>query len=150
MRKFAYALLATWALSLACSAEDAPWVTDLGKAKDQARAEKKMVVIDFNGSDWCPPCKALRQTVFSSPQFVAYAKTNLVLVDIDFPMHKEQTEELKKANQALAEKFAVEGYPTVVVLSSDGNELKKQTGYSGQSAADFIAELERLRKKDKS
>lgn len=73
-----------------------------------------------------------------------------MLVDIDFPMHKEQTEELKKANQALAEKFRVEGYPTVVVLSSDGNELKKQTGYSGQNAADFIAELERLRKKEKT
>lgn len=106
-----------------------------------------MVLIDFNGSDWCPPCKALRQTVFSSPEFVAYAKTNLVLVDIDFPVHKEQTEELKKANQALAEKFAVDGYPTVVVLSSDGKELKKQTGYGGQKAPDFIAELEHLRKK---
>lgn len=150
MRKFAYALLASWALCLACSAQEAEWLTDLTKAKDKARDEKKMVLIDFNGSDWCPPCKALRKDVFSSPQFVAYAKTNLVLVDIDFPMHKKQTEELKKANQSLAEKFGVEGYPTVVVLSTDGNELKKETGYSGQSAKEFIAQLERLRKKDKT
>jgi thioredoxin-related protein len=143
-------LVASWALCLACAADEGEWLTDLTKAKDKARAEKKMVLIDFNGSDWCPPCKALRKNVFSSQEFVAYARTNLVLVDIDFPIHKEQTEELKKANQALSEKFGVEGYPTVVVLSSDGNELKKQTGYSGQSASDFIAELERLRKKDKT
>jgi len=71
-------------------------------------------------------------------------------VDIDFPLHKEQTEELKRANQALAEKFGVEGYPTVVVLSSEGSELKKETGYSGQSAKEFISQLERLRMKDKS
>jgi protein disulfide-isomerase len=150
MMKFTYALLASWAICLACAAQEAEWLTDLTKAKDKARADKKMVLIDFNGSDWCPPCKALRKDVFSSPQFVAYAKTNLVLVDIDFPVHKEQTEELKKTNQALSEKFKVEGYPTVVVLGSDGNELKKETGYSGQSAKEFIAELERLRKKDKT
>lgn len=149
MRKFVFVVLAGSALCLACAAQEAEWLTDLTKAKDKARADKKMVLIDFNGSDWCPPCKALRKDVFSSPLFVAYAKTNLVLVDIDFPVHKEQTEELKKANQALAEKFGVEGYPTVVVLSTDGNELKKETGYSGQSAKEFIAELERLRKKDK-
>ena len=150
MRKIVYVLLAGWGLCVACAADETEWLTDLTKAKDKARAEKKMVLLDFNGSDWCPPCQALRKSVFSSKEFVAYARTNLVLVDIDFPIHKEQTEELKKANQALSEKFGVEGYPTVVVLSSDGNELKKETGYSGQSAVDFIAELERLRKKDKT
>ena len=150
MRKFVYVILASWALCLACGAQEGEWLTDLTKAKDKARADKKMVLIDFNGSDWCPPCKALRKDVFSSPQFVAYAKTNLVLVDIDFQLHKEQTEELKRANQALAEKFGVEGYPTVVVLSSEGSELKKETGYSGQSAKEFISQLERLRMKDKS
>jgi thioredoxin-related protein len=150
MRKFLYTLLASWAVCLVCAAEEGEWLTDLTKAKDKAREEKRLILMDFNGSDWCAPCKALRKNVFSSNEFVAYAKTNLVLVDIDFPMHKEQTEELKRANQALAEKFGVEGYPTVVVLSSDGNELKKQTGYSGQSASDLIAELERLRKKEKT
>jgi protein disulfide-isomerase len=150
MRKFVYVVLAGWALCLTCAADEGEWLTDLVKAKDKARAEKKMILLDFNGSDWCPPCKALRNDVFSSPQFVAYAKTNLVLVDIDFPVQKKQTEELKRANQALAQKFSVEGYPTIVVLSSEGNELKKETGYSGQRAKDFIAELERLRKKNKT
>src|SRR6516162_9605016 len=79
MRKYVYVILASWALCLACGAQEGEWLTDLTKAKDKARADKKMVLIDFNGSDWCPPCKALRKDVFSSPQFVAYAKTNLVL-----------------------------------------------------------------------
>lgn len=61
MRKFAYALLASWALCLACAADEGEWLTDLTKAKDKARAEKKMVVIDFNGSDWCAPLQSLAQ-----------------------------------------------------------------------------------------
>jgi thioredoxin-related protein len=69
---------------------------------------------------------------------------------VDFPHHKEMTEEQKKANQALAEKFNVEGYPTVVVLSKDGQELKKQVGYSGESAKDFVAKLKALQQKEKA
>ena len=127
------------------SAEEGAWLTDLGKAQAQAKAEKKMVLMDFNGSDWCPPCKALRKEVFNSPTFLEFAKNNLVLVDVDFPHAKAQTEELKKANEALSTKYNIEGYPTVIVLSSDGKELKKTVGYDGQKAKDFIAELQKLK-----
>ena len=72
-------------------------------------------------------------------------KKNLVLVDVDFPRHKDQTEELKKANEALSKKYSIEGFPTVIVLSSEGKELKKQVGYDGQTTKDFIAELEKLK-----
>jgi thiol:disulfide interchange protein len=29
------------------------WGTDLPKALAQAKADKKMVLLDFTGSDWC-------------------------------------------------------------------------------------------------
>jgi thiol-disulfide isomerase/thioredoxin len=144
MKKIALCLLASWAV-WQVSAAEGEWLTDLSKAQAKAKAEKKMVLMDFNGSDWCPPCKALHSTVLTSQAFVDFAKNNLVLVDVDFPRHKQQTEELKKANQALSEKFSIEGYPTVVVLSSDGKELTKKVGYDGQSAKDFIAELQKLK-----
>jgi thioredoxin-related protein len=146
MKKVTLCLLACWAAAQLIAAEG-NWTTDLSKAKAQAKSENKMVLMDFNGSDWCPPCKALRKNVLSTPEFMEYAKKNLVLVDVDFPRHAQQTEELKKANAALSEQFGIEGYPTIVVLGSDGKELKKTVGYSGQSTKDFIAELEKLRAK---
>ena len=121
-------------------------MTDLPKAQAKAKAEKKMVFMDFNGSDWCPPCKAMRKTVLNSKEFLDFAKENLVLVDVDFPHGKQQTEELKKANEELSQKYNIEGLPTIIVLSSDGKELKKTAGYGGQSAKDFVAELEKLKK----
>ncbi len=144
MKKIGVCLLAAWAVWQACAAEG-DWLTDFSKAQAQAKTEKKMVLMDFNGSDWCPPCKALRKTVFSSPEFLDYAKKNLVLVDVDFPRQKKQPEELKKANQALAEKYSIEGYPTVIILSSDGKELKKSVGYGGESAKDFVTNLQKLK-----
>ena len=137
-------LLTCWAVWQA-SAEDGAWLTDFSKAQSQAKAEKKMVLMDFNGSDWCAPCKALRKNVLNSQAFKDFAKDNLVLVDVDFPHQKQQTEEVKKANEALSQKFNVEGFPTVIVLSGDGKELKKMVGYDGESAKEFVAELQKLK-----
>ena len=103
-----------------------------------------MVLIDFTGSDWCPPCKALSKNVLTSKEFIEFASKNLVLVELDFPNRKPQAEALKKANAALSEKFKIEGYPTVIVLDSAGKELFKEVGYGGTTAKDYIAKLQKL------
>src|SRR5712692_5217929 len=140
MKKIAVGMVACWAL-LQAGAAESQWMTDLSKAQAKAKQEKKLVLMDFNGSDWCPPCKALRKKVFSSREFLDYAKKNLVLVDVDFPRHTTQPAELKKANEALAHKFGIEAFPTVIVLSGEGKELKKSSGYDGQTPKDFISDL---------
>src|SRR5437879_8893434 len=117
MKKLGIGLLMCCALLQAGAQE---WLTDLSKAQAQAKRENKLVLMDFNGSDWCPPCKALRKNVLSAQEFLNFAKTNLILVDVDFPRRTSQPEQLKKANQALSEKFGVNGFPTIVVLSSEG------------------------------
>jgi thioredoxin-related protein len=52
----------------------------------------------------------------------------LVLVELDFPRGKEQSAELKAQNEALAKQYGVRGFPTILVLSPDG-ELIEKTGY---------------------
>jgi thioredoxin-related protein len=144
MKKIALCLLACWTVWQVSAAEEG-WTTDLAKAKAEAKAQNKMVLMDFTGSDWCPPCKALHKNVLTSKEFKDFADKNLVLVEVDFPRNKEQSAELKKANRKLSEQFEIRGYPPIIVLSSDGKELKKQVGYGGQSAKDFVAELEKLK-----
>ena len=102
--------------------------------------------MDFTGSDWCPPCKALKKNVLSAPDFIEYAAKNLVLVEVDFPKRKELPADLKKANGALSEKFKIDSFPTVIVLNSEGKQLQKSAGYGGESSAAFIAKLEKLKK----
>jgi thioredoxin-related protein len=132
----------------AASAENGDWLTDLSTAQGKAKVEHKLVLMDFTGSDWCHPCMDLHKNVLTSQEFVAYAKTNLVLVEVDFPQKKTQTEELKKSNEQLSQKFEVQGFPTVILLDPDGKQLSKSVGYGGETPKQFIAKLEKDRKKN--
>ena len=143
----ALALLFTLAFitSPLLAAEDA-WITDVPKALEQAKSEKKMVLLDFTGSDWCPPCKALHKNVLTSEEFSKFAKDNLVLVDLDFPKAKPQSDELKAANKELSKKYGIKGFPTIIVLDADGKELFRKVGYGGTPAAEYVADLAKLKK----
>ncbi len=127
-------------------AADASWTTDLSKAQDQAKKEKKLVFVEFTGSDWCPPCKKLKADILSTADFAKYAKENLVLVELDFPRSKEQSGDLKKANQELSKKFGIRGFPTVIVFDGEGKELDRQVGFGGGSPEAYIAKLNKLKK----
>ena len=144
MKKLALLLTATFATFTLLAAEG-EWLTDLPKAQAKAKAEKKLVLIDFTGSDWCPPCKNLHKTVLTSPEFTAFAKDNLVLVELDFPNSKPQSAELKAANKELAKKFGITGYPTIIVLDASGKEVFKKVGYGGTPAKDYVADLAKLK-----
>jgi thiol-disulfide isomerase/thioredoxin len=123
------------------------WGTDLPGALNQARSENKMVLLDFTGSDWCPWCIKFDHDVLSTGKFADYAQNKLVLVLVDFPRHKPQDEALKQANQDLAKRFGVDGYPTYVLLDYAGKELGRQVGYAEGGPDAFIGELEGFSRK---
>jgi thioredoxin-related protein len=126
---------------------DLNWLTDLPKAQAQAKAENKLVLMDFTGSDWCPWCIKLDKDIFSKPEFANYAKTNLVLVLLDFPNQKPQSDDLKKANAALQAKYDPEGaFPTLIAMKPDGTVVWKQLGYLEGGPSAIIAKLDEAKK----
>ena len=143
MKKIAIGLLACWAY-FQVSAGELEWMTDLSKAQAKAKAENKLVLLDFTGSDWCGWCIKLNKDVFSKKEFEEYAKKNLVLVEVDFPRAKKLSAEQKKANDALAKKYNIEGYPTIIVLNKEGTKVG-QLGYTS-TPKPFIDELEKFKK----
>ncbi len=77
----------------------APWLTDLRIAKERARQEKKAILLNFTGSDWCGWCKKLDAEVFSQKEFKDYAAKHLVLVEVDFPHGFKLPDATKKQNE---------------------------------------------------
>lgn len=146
MKKIAVGLLACCAL-LNVGAAESTWLTDLPNAQAKAKAENKMVLMDFTGSDWCGWCIKFKQEVLDTPEFKNYAAKNLVLVELDFPHKKAQSADLKKANKSLSQQYKVDGFPTFVVLSKDGKERGRQVGYAPGGPKAFITELEGFKKK---
>ncbi len=83
--------------------------------------------------------------MFATQEFSDFAAKNLVLVEVDFPRLKPQSMDLKKMNRALQSKYKIEGYPTVIVLSSDGKKVG-ELGYEEGGPKPFIEKLEKLKK----
>ncbi len=121
------------------------WSTDYRQAQQDAKANKKLVLLNFTGSDWCGWCIRLDREVFTKPEFEEYAKKNLVLLEVDFPRGKQLSAAEKAQNEALAQKYQIQGFPTIVVLDGDGR-LVGELGYTPGGPAAFIAELEKLPK----
>jgi thioredoxin-related protein len=122
------------------------WQTDLNAAKEQAKKENKAVLIDFTGSEWCGFCKKLKAAVFDKADFQKFAEKNFVLVELDYPpfVKKKVPAAVQKDNEKLRQKFNVEGYPTVVVLDSNGKELGRLEGYEGDDVAGYLKRLEKI------
>lgn len=124
------------------------WLTNIEKAQDLAKKEGKMVLVDFTGSDWCPPCMALKKKVLGTKEFAAYAKKNLILVEIDFPRRKKIDDEQKAYNQKQAKKYGLGGVPMVLVFDSSGKQVHKEVGFRGDTPKKYIEKLKKLGKPD--
>jgi thiol:disulfide interchange protein len=123
------------------------WLTDLDAGKAKAAAENKPLVVEFTGSTWCPPCKALHAEVLTSAEFAAWAKDK-VLVKLDYPTSRERTPEKIAADPALAklmqlkDQYGVPGFPTLFVFDAQGKEQGKVVGYGkGTGPAAYLAKL---------
>jgi thioredoxin-related protein len=125
---------------------ESDWLHDWNKAQEEAKANHKLLFLNFTGSDWCGWCIKLDKDVFSQPKFKDYAHDNLVLVELDFPRRKSQPTEERKQNMELAQQYEVLGFPTIVVLNSNGQKVWKFDGYFPGGPEAFIEQLQKLPK----
>ena len=101
-------------------------VTDLDKALDQAKAEKKLLFIQY-GREACGNCQALRGYVAKND--VRLPKDKFVYVDLNC--------DDKTTSAAFRKHFKVDGstLPFVVVADAEGRQLGGRSGFG--SAAEY-------------
>ncbi len=121
----------------------AGWITNYAAALKLAKEQNRVVLVEFTGSDWCPPCKYLKKEVLDTAEFKEFAAENVILVYLDFPRNIPQTAALRAQNEALQVKFGVQGYPTIYLVGADGVVIG-QTGLRRGSAADYVKHLKEL------
>ena len=114
------------------------WETDFDSARAKAVAGDLPVVVLFSGTDWCPPCKALRRNTLDQPDFLPALQGKCVLLYVDVPNFSD-----KKFNQDMREKYNfinLRGVPTAVV--TDSNITKIIGRVTGRSTQDFVKAVE--------
>jgi len=122
------------------------WMTDYKVAMKKAADEKKDMLLDFSGSDWCKWCIQLDKEVFSQKEFIEAASKDFVFVMLDYPQDKSKmTPKLLAQNEQLQKKFRVQGFPTVLLTDVAGKPYA-QTGYQAGGPKAYLAHLAELRK----
>jgi thioredoxin-related protein len=123
------------------------WSSDFSASQKVATAEKKDLLIDFTGSDWCGWCIKLKEEVFSHDEFKDGVKDKFVLVELDYPRDKSKlSEETIKQNEELKEKYGIRGYPTILLTDAEGRPFAR-TGYQPGGPEAYVKHLDELRAK---
>ncbi|WP_234733146.1 thioredoxin family protein [Tellurirhabdus bombi] len=94
-----------------------PWKDVLAEAKRQ----NKPIFIDIY-TTWCGPCKLMSKEAFPDPKVAEKFNAGFVSYKIDAE---------KGEGIGLAKKYNVEGYPTSLFVSANGDLIYRTLGYGG-------------------
>jgi len=127
------------------------WTQDFDAAKKLAKEKELPILINFTGSDWCGWCIHMDKQVFNTKAWRDYSRTNLVLAYIDFPRNKSLVPpKFVERNQELKSTHKVSGYPTYILLASDGETVLGRLGAAREITPEiFISRVKALIEKQK-
>ncbi len=106
------------------------WMTDLEAAGKKAAAEKKLVLVEFTGSDWCGACKLQQKNVLDKPEFAKWVNKHCVPAVVDVPQDANRVGggAKKRYNEMLCEVYDIKSFPSLKMMSP---ELIILGGYGG-------------------
>lgn len=139
--KFKFLVILTLFFSIQSFSQD--WSTDFEEAKKIASNNNQNIVLVFQGSDWCAPCKKLEKEIWSTNEFQKLNENHFIMLKADFPRRKKNQlpEALQNQNKKLAELYNPNGYfPLVIVLDKDGKTLGK-LGYDKSTPSQYFKKL---------
>lgn len=118
------------------------WIRDYEAAKKQAAKEGKSILIEFTGSDWCPPCKMLKAKIFDTKHFSTEAPKDFVLLMLDYPNDKSKMSEKEIAqNDKLSGVYGIEGFPTVILADAKGRPYARTVGLPGTDPVAYVKQI---------
>ena len=118
------------------------WLVSFEKAKEQAAKEGKPILMEFTGSDWCPPCKALHKNVLVKDVFKKEMPKHFVLLKLDNPRDKsKQTPEEIEQYKKLSKEYKITGVPSILLADTGGKVFYRTSGYGGQAAKIWVDDM---------
>ena len=123
--------------------EGIKWLIDYAEARELSKKTLKPIVLFFTGSDWCAWCIKLEEEVLNTPDFAAAVLDKFIFVKADFPNKFKLSRALASQNDALKKAHGVRGFPTLIILDSEGKKIGA-IGYKAGGSQQFIDYLNSL------
>lgn len=133
MKKFALVLISMF-ITIGVSAQKGVDFkdVDLRTARELSAKSGKPIFMDAY-TTWCGPCKYMASRVFTREDVGDFINKNFIAVKYDME---------KGEGPSIARDYGIQGYPTFLILDSDGKELARIMGST--SASEFMAKVKRV------
>jgi thiol:disulfide interchange protein len=100
------------------------WVNSYSDGlKQAAAAPNKYLVLDLSAS-WCGFCRRMEREVYTDKDFVEFSRSQVFL---------RLMADTSPEGEQLARRFRVVGFPTIVVLNAEGEEVGRLVGARGSA-----------------
>jgi thioredoxin-related protein len=132
---FCLAALVSIQPALSCDVSDD---TNFPRSAALAKSTNRPLLLAFLGTDWSISSLKLDREVFDQAELADNSKYNFLLCKLHFYQTQERSPEIIRQNDELATKYKVQEFPTVVVLSPDGQEIGR-LGYVPGGVKAFAA-----------
>lgn len=103
------------------------WGTDLNQAMQEAKNTDKQIFVDFYAG-WCSYCQEMDKVTYTDPQVKEKLTQNYVLLKVDVDENPE-----------LSSQYQAYSLPTMIILDSNGNEIKRIIGY--QTPEELLSQI---------
>lgn len=95
--------------------------TGFSEALSKAKQKDKPVLVDVYAT-WCGPCKRLDKIVFSDEEAGNFINSQFVSLKVDGE---------KGEGPELLKEFNIPGYPTILLIDQNGEEIDRLVGFDG-------------------
>lgn len=120
------------------SATDFNWESDYTYAIEQAKKQKKMVMVMVY-TDWCGYCRKMDKETFADAEVAKKIKTDFIAVKIN--------PEKSKSKKKISDELGARGFPHIAFVDAGGNKVDSISGYL--PAKSFMPRLEKVSKSAK-
>lgn len=105
------------------------------EAYEQSLENNEKIIVDFY-ADWCIPCKEFDAITFVDEKVLAQM-ANFTNYKVDM------TRTMDESTEMIRKKFNIVGMPTILIINSNGEEVKRLTGFVGpEEFLKFISEVD--------
>lgn len=123
-----------------CAEEAAIWHTDYREAVDEARLEKKKLLIVFTGTEWIDICRTFHDDILSKPAFTEPVSAHFSLLNLEYPKDNKLPREEAVQKSLLRDAYRVRGFPTIILTDLQGRPIGLN-GYQPVTAEEYAKQI---------